>query len=84
MHLHDASELHIREFVDVSRTAHRVIYAYHYQDAAKQLVFRYDNAAHKPPLAYQEHKHTPAGIELASAPDLADVMDEIIGSIDVR
>ena len=26
------------------------MYAYHYQDADTNLVFRYDNAAHKPAL----------------------------------
>ncbi|MEK7277790.1 MAG: DUF6516 family protein [Chloroflexota bacterium] len=40
------SELHFREFVDLTQPEPRLMYAYHYQDANKALVFRYDNAAH--------------------------------------
>ena len=58
----DDSELHFREFVDVTRTEPRIMYAYHYQDAAKSLVFRYDNAAHRPKLPQPEHKHTASGV----------------------
>ena len=29
------------------------LYAYHYQDAEHHLIFRYDNAAHKPALHNQ-------------------------------
>ena len=52
----DASELHFREFVDTSLPEPRLVYAYHYQDAEKELVFRYDNAAHRPMLPQAEHK----------------------------
>jgi len=38
----DASELHFREFVDTSLPEPRLVYAYHCQDAEKELVFRYD------------------------------------------
>ena len=54
------------------------MYAYHYQDAAQQLVFRYDNAAHRPALPQPAHVHTPSGIEPASPPALAAVLDEIL------
>lgn len=74
----DASELHFREFIDVSHTAVRIMYAYHYQDEANNLIFRYDNAAHKPPLSQADHKHTLNGIEFVSPPTLRQVVDEIL------
>jgi hypothetical protein len=54
------------------------MYAYHYQDAGKALVFRYDNAAHLPPLPRAEHKHTPTDVTVWPAPTLAQVIDEIL------
>ena len=77
----DASELHFREFVDTSLDEPRLVYAYHYQNVNKELVFRYDNAAHRPSLPQAEHKHTPAGVEAHSAPTLAQVVDEIMRGI---
>jgi hypothetical protein len=77
----DGSELHFREFVNVSLPEPRLMYAYHYQDANKVLILRYDNAAHRPPLPQAEHKHTPAGVEASLAPTLAQVIDEIFASM---
>jgi hypothetical protein len=74
----DASELHFREFVDVSQPSIRLMYAYHYQDSRAQLIFRYDNAAHKPSLPQADHKHTPDSVELCAAPTLAQVQDEVL------
>ncbi|MBM3235371.1 hypothetical protein FJZ31_03620 [Candidatus Poribacteria bacterium] len=74
----DGSELHFREFVDTTLTEPRLMYAYHYQDAMRQLFFRYDNAAHKPALVQPEHKHTPGGVELVSAQALESIIWEII------
>lgn len=42
-------ELHFREFVDLTREEPRLTYAYHYQSAGRFLIFRYDNASHRPP-----------------------------------
>jgi len=53
------------------------MYAYHFQDVASQLIFRYDNAAHRPTLSQLEHKHTIQGVELTTAPTLQEVLDEI-------
>lgn len=78
LQFNDASELHFREFVDTSLPEPRLMYAYHYQDANKDLIFRYDNAVHRPPLPQAEHKHTPAGVEVSPAPTLAQVVDEIL------
>lgn len=74
----DASELHFREFVDTGLPEPRLVYAYHYQNLNRELVFRYDNAAHRPPLPQAEHRHTPAGVEVRPAPTLAQVVDEVI------
>ena len=74
----DGSELHFREYIDLSASEPRLMYAYHYQDADAQLVFRYDNAAHRPPLQSREHKHLPNRIELVLPPTLLKVIDEIL------
>ena len=74
----DGSTLDFREFVDISQTEPRIMYAYHYQDANHRLIFRYDNAAHRPALSQPEHKHTPSGIELVSAPTLPTILDLIL------
>ena len=53
----DQSELHFREFIDVSQPEPKLAFAYHYQGAERELIFRYDNAAHRPSLAIYPHKH---------------------------
>ena len=53
-------------------------YAYHYQDSAGSLIFRYDNAPHYPDITtYPHHKHIGEDVEAAEAPDLTDVLREI-------
>ena len=71
------SELHFSEFLDLSQSEPRLMYAYHYQDSKKTLVFRYDNAAHRPPLPLTEHKHTASTVSPAPAPTFMQVIDEI-------
>jgi hypothetical protein len=78
----NGSQLIFREFVDATQNEPRLMYAYHYQNAAQELVFRYDNAAHRPALSEPAHKHTPAGIEAASPPTLAAILDQIPELID--
>jgi hypothetical protein len=74
----DDAELHFREYVDVTLDEPKLSYAYHYQDANQTLIFRYDNAAHRPPLAQPEHKHSSIGATVEPAPTLAQVIDEIL------
>ncbi len=75
----DGSVLHFREYVDATGpTIEKVSYTYHYQDEEHQLIFRYDNAHHRPPLAFKEHKHTPDIIIQAKAPSLEAVLLEIV------
>jgi hypothetical protein len=79
LHIEDGSQLHFREFVDVTLAEPRLMYAYHYQDAESSLIFRYDNAAHRPPLPQAEHRHSQIGAFISHAPTFADVIDEILG-----
>lgn len=53
------------------------MYTCHYQDANNQLVFRYDNARHRPPLRTLEHKHTPEQVAETPTPTLDGVLAEI-------
>lgn len=74
----DSSKLYFSEFLDtVGESVDKIMYRYHYQDAANQLIFRYDNATHRPSLPFLEHKHDSAQIFEASAPTLNDVLTEI-------
>jgi len=75
--------LHFREFLDLTCVPSRLMYVYHYQTVENELVFRYDNAVHRPPLVQLEHKHTPTQVTVSSAPSLPQVLDEILVSISV-
>lgn len=76
----DGPRLHFREFVDTSLVEPRLMYAYHYE-ADGELRFRYDNAAHRPPLTQAEHKHTPVGTQFSPPPSLDQVLSEILSLI---
>jgi hypothetical protein len=53
-------------------------YAYHYQNATGQLIFRYDNAPHYPDLpTHPHHKHVGDKVEAANIPDLSAILREI-------
>jgi len=78
IHLVDGSVLHFKEYVDtLNQNVDKLTYSYHFQDAKNQLIFRYDNAAHKPRLPFTDHKHLPNQIISAPAPQLGDVLAEI-------
>ncbi len=65
----DESVLHFREYLDgYNGVLHKEMYTYHYQDTMNKLIFRYDNARHRPPLGMMEHNHTPDGIIEIPAP----------------
>ena len=75
----DGSVLHFREYVDASGTSvEKVSYTYHYQDATHAMIFRYDNARHRPSLGFRQHKHTSHSVIAASAPSLEAVLLEIV------
>ena len=73
------SILHIKEYIDAKYTMQKLSYAYQYQANNGELIFRYDNAVHRPALGFKEHKHTKDGaIVEASLPDISDIVDEVI------
>ncbi len=75
----DGSCLILREYIDSKYGIEKLSYAYQYQDGDGNLIFRYDNAAHKPALNSPEHKHVPDGsIELVVAPEIFELIEEVI------
>jgi len=73
----DDSELHIFEYVDSE--LNRISYAYHLQDQAGNLVFRYDNEPHYPELpTFPHHKHVSSGgvPEASEEVDIDEVLVE--------
>jgi len=78
----DGSVLHIKEYIDAKYKIEKVSYAYQYQDRDGDIIFRYDNAAHRPMLWFKEHKHTKdGGIIEASLPDILDIINEVVGCL---
>jgi Family of unknown function (DUF6516) len=78
----DDSQLHVREYVDVEHEIERHTYAYQYMDAAKQLIFRYDNADHYrslnlPTPPHHKHAGSEDSVVASPAPTLADVLREV-------
>lgn len=75
----DRSVLQFREYLDSSASqVTKLMYSYHYRDVADRLVFRYDNANHRPPVPEREHNHTADDILASPAPVLEDVLTEIV------
>ncbi len=67
----NGSELHFREYLDgVDDRLDRPMYTYHFQDVDDRLIFRYDNAVHRPASASFDHKHTPEEVILVPPPTL--------------
>lgn len=80
---HDGSLLDFGEvLISQNRQIVKLRYAYHYQDASGNLLFRYDNAPHYPNIpTHPHHKHVGSTVEPAPAPDLNDVLHEVEQSI---
>ncbi|MCK4823233.1 hypothetical protein KA005_46180 [bacterium] len=78
----DGSVIHIKEYIDAKYRIEKLRYAYQYQDRDGGLIFRYDNAAHKPALGFKEHKHTSTGeVIKAASPDIQVLIDEVISCL---
>ena len=76
----DGSSFHIKEYISAKYHIEKVSYGYQYQDRDGNLVFRYDNASHKPVLKFIQHKHLITGdIVEADLPVIEELVDEIIG-----
>lgn len=73
----DGSQLFFTEYIDCRYCLEKLNYSYHCQDADGSLLFRYDNAVHKPALAYSDHKHAADGsIAASTLPELSLVIEE--------
>jgi len=71
--------LHIRIYIDARYKIDVLSYAFQYQKKNGKLIFRYDNAAHKPALHLKEHKHQEDGSVVASSmPEPSILIDEVI------
>ena len=74
----DNSRLHFRELFIREVNPVKIAYAYHYQDSDGRMIFRYDNAAHRPTLPRPAHKHTESGVEVSPVPTLSEILDHIL------
>jgi len=78
----DRSVLQVKEYIDAKYKIEKISYAYQYHDEEGKLIFRYDNARHKPDLGFTDHKHLSDGsIVQCDVPDISDVVDEVIEHI---
>jgi len=78
----DRSVLQVKEYIDAKYKIDKISYAYQYHDEVGKLIFRYDNARHKPDLGFIEHKHlSDRSIVKCGVPDISDVVDEVIEHI---
>ncbi len=56
----------------------KIKYRYNFMDKDKNLIFRYDNAAHHKNIkTFPHHKHTPNGVYESEEPNLLLVLREI-------
>lgn len=75
----DESRLFFTEYLDLRYKTEKLSYSFHYQDRAGAMLFRYDNARHKPVLDFSDHKHLADGSTVqAEIPELAGILDEIM------
>lgn len=79
LRFHDGSLLDFDEVVLLrSEQIVKLRYAYHYQNEAGEVIFRYDNAPHYPNIiTYPHHKHVGSAVEPAQVPDLSEILREI-------
>ncbi len=78
----DGSVLHVKIYIDAKYKIEIISYAFQYHDTKGELIFRYDNAHHKPDLGFKKHKHLYDGsIVQSSMPEISDVIDEVIKCI---
>ncbi len=80
----DATELCLRIFYLGGRVNTLPNYAYQYHRADGSLIFRYDNARHKPDLGFECHKHQADGkIIAAEPPMIEDLVQEVIDHVTI-
>lgn len=74
----DESVLFFKEYLDLRYQIDKKTYSFHYQDINTNLLFRYDNALHKPKLGFYDHKHVDGRILKSNVPTIKDVLKEIV------
>ena len=75
----DNSNLFFTEYLDIRYKIEKLTYSFHYQQKDGKLIFRYDNAEHKPRLNFAYHKHLSSGeIIQSDIPDLSNIFEEIM------
>jgi len=75
----DNSSLFFTEYLDLRYKVEKLNYSFHYQKQDGTLIFRYDNARHKPPIDAFGHKHSSNGkIIVAELPPLNSIFAEIM------
>lgn len=75
----DNSKLFFTEYLDVRYKIEKLAYSFHFQQKDGKLIFRYDNADHKPRLNFNSHKHLSSGeIVQSDIPELSDIFEEIM------
>jgi hypothetical protein len=75
----DESRLFFTEYLDLRYKTEKMTYSFHYQDRDGAVLFRYDNARHKPDIEFPDHKHLGDGRTVkAEILELAGVLDEIM------
>lgn len=75
------SKLFFTEYLDLRYRIDKLTYSFHYQDKDGNLIFRYDNADHKPHLDFKDHKHIGKDILQAEIPELDDVLEDITSKL---
>lgn len=74
------SKLIFTEYLDLKYKPQKLNYSFHYQQDDGKLIFRYDNAKHKPSIDTSDHKHLPDGkVVAAEPPILKEIFTEIAG-----
>ncbi|MDM8542322.1 DUF6516 family protein [Desulfococcaceae bacterium HSG9] len=74
----DDSQLFFKEYVDLRYKIVKETYSFHYQDRDRCLIFRYDNADHKPSPGFTDHKHIGKQVVRSEIPNLREILEEII------
>ena len=75
------SQLSFTEYIDLKYKTEKIAYSYHYQGSEHNLIFRYDNAKHKYPLGFANHKHIPDSVIQSEIPDIGTILKEIFTHI---
>jgi len=75
------SKLYFTEYLDLKYKIDKLTYSFHYQNKDDNLIFRYDNASHKPQLSFKDHKHLQNNILPSKIPGLRNILEEIIGTL---